>query len=49
MPPNRAVDGGVMEAVVLVAEAVVYEKTGLWVFWFKINIGKISISGRLTG
>ena len=39
-----------MEAVVVViAEAVVYEKIGLCTFWFKINIGKISISGRLRG
>ena len=35
--------------VAVVAQVVVYEKIGLLAFGSKINIGKISIRGRLRG
>lgn len=39
----------VVVTVVVVPEVVVYEKIGLWAFGSKINIGKLSIRGRLRG
>ena len=49
MPPNRGVDGGDDGGGGGLAEVVVYKKIGLWALGSKINIGKISTSGRLRG
>lgn len=49
MPPNRGVDRGDDGGGGGSAEVVVYKKIGLWAFGSKINIGKISIIGRLRG